>query len=149
MKYNNASLVVLALTIMVLTGCTSSTPTDTTGQTTTPVQVGQNEDDSVQVFEITSDEMVYDGPGKGDTPSDSVTTTLSLDANNIITTVTNKYVAWYPKSNQYQSAFDQAIATEIVGKPLDGLEIGTIGWASNTSKAFNKALDNIRTKMNA
>jgi uncharacterized protein with FMN-binding domain len=148
MKYNHASMVVLALTFMVLTGCTSTTSPNTT-ESTTPVQVSDSADGTVQVFELTSEQMMYDGPGKGEAPTDSVTTTITVDSNNIITAVKNDYVAGYPKSAQYQDSFDKAIAAEIVGKSLDDAQISTIGGASNTSKAFNQALDSIRSKSKA
>lgn len=147
----NATVVAVAICTLVLSGCTSTTTpstTESTWSTTTPVQVSQSTDGTVQVFELTSDQMMYDGPGKGETPTDSVATIITVDSNNIITAVTNQYVAWYPKSAQYQDSFEKAIAAEIVGKSIDDVQIGTIGGASNTSKAFNKALDDIRTKMN-
>ena len=49
-----------------------------------------------------------------------------------------------PNSQQYQAAFISGIAAEVVGKPLNGLEVGAVSGSSLTGQGFNAAVEKIR-----
>lgn len=138
------ALFICSICFLSLTGCGTKTATN---DGVAPVV--KTADPNVQVIEITSATMPYDGKAKvNGSGLDSVTTTVSLDKNNVIVSVKNSFVAGYPKSTMFQSSFEKAIATEMVGKNIKDAKITIVAGASMTSAAFNSALDSIRTKVN-
>ncbi|HMY81020.1 MAG TPA: hypothetical protein PK048_04230 [Candidatus Absconditabacterales bacterium] len=112
--------------------------------------VESSHDNSLQVFALNSSPVSYDGEhgmrgGRGPS-SDLLTTSIKLDSNGYITAVSNQHQAGSPKSESYQSRFEAAIGDKIIGKKIVDVTIGVVGGASNTSEAFNAALDQIRTQ---
>ncbi|WP_312178998.1 hypothetical protein [Arthrobacter sp.] len=49
-----------------------------------------------------------------------------------------------PTSKRYQAEFTGGIQEQVVGKPLDSLDVGKVAGSSLTSQGFNKALDMIK-----
>jgi hypothetical protein len=125
----NTSIIAVSICTLVLTGCTSTTNTTPNTVSTAPTtQVVQTTSNGIEVLQITSNEIPYDGEHGGTRrQNDSITATITLDKNKIITAVALDQVAGEPKSRQYQSAFNDVIATEIVGKSINDVQIGIIG----------------------
>lgn len=51
--------------------------------------------------------------------------------------------------NPNQASFDEAFRAEVVGQPIDEIELSRVGGASLTSNAFNEALGNIEAEASA
>ncbi|MBD7995461.1 FMN-binding protein [Arthrobacter sp. Sa2CUA1] len=49
-----------------------------------------------------------------------------------------------PTSKRYQAEFTDGIQEQVVGKPLDSLDVGKVAGSSLTSQGFNKALEMIK-----
>ena len=49
-----------------------------------------------------------------------------------------------PTSKRYQAEFTEGIQDQVVGKPIDSLDVGKVAGSSLTSQGFNKALDMIK-----
>ena len=49
-----------------------------------------------------------------------------------------------PTSKRYQAEFTGNIQEQVVGKPLDSLDVGKVAGSSLTSQGFNKAVDIIK-----
>ena len=49
-----------------------------------------------------------------------------------------------PTSKRYQAEFTDGVQEQVVGKPLDSLNIGKVAGSSLTSQGFNKALEMIK-----
>lgn len=155
MKKNvNAMTFVMMLCVsLILVGCGTTTTTTNTAEPAQKTVISKSADGSVEVLEISSSRISYNGEHKGQVGTtrgrhvDHITTTLTLDSNNIITAVSNTHEASSPKSDDYQSRFESAISSKIVGKNIKDLDISVVGGASTTSEAFNAALDSIRTQI--
>lgn len=135
------TMMLCAIMLVSLVGCGTQTTTTETGKTTASA--------NLEVIELISAPVSYDGKAKtaGSGP-DSVTTKLSISKDGTITDVKNTFVEGYPKSKQYQTAFEGAIAKEIVGKNIKDAKVTVVAGASATSLAFNAALDDLRKKAN-
>ena len=51
-----------------------------------------------------------------------------------------------PTARQYESQFASGVGAVAVGKPIEGLKVGTVSGSSLTSAGFEKALAAIRSK---
>jgi uncharacterized protein with FMN-binding domain len=49
-----------------------------------------------------------------------------------------------PISQKWQNAFKEGIAAQIIGKSVEGLNVGVINGASLTSNAFNDAVSKLQ-----
>ncbi|MBD8044273.1 FMN-binding protein [Arthrobacter sp. Sa2BUA2] len=49
-----------------------------------------------------------------------------------------------PTSKRYQAEFTDGIQEQVVGKPLDSLDVGKVAGSSLTSQGFNKALEMVK-----
>ena len=102
----------------------------------------------MEVIEYSSPSIGYNGEhGARGRKDDSITAKISVDKDGIITAVSNSHDAGSPKSQSYQSRFESAIGSKIIGKNIKDLDISVVGGASTTSEAFNAALDSIRTQI--
>lgn len=75
-----------------------------------------------------------------------MTATLGIDTEGTIQTVKLVQHASEPKSKQFHTNFENAITTNLVGKKLNTASINKLGGASNTTSAFTKALETIKTQ---
>lgn len=160
MKSKNLLFVSLLSLSVLLAWCSNQTQTTSAGNNTNVTTTSQqittakkliesNEDGSVKVFQLTSSSVAYDGEHgiwRRWHHTDYLTTTLSVNADGVITAVSNQHEASSPKSRSYQSRFDTAIEWQIVWKKISDVSVGIIWWASTTSEAFNVALDQVRNQ---
>ena len=128
------------------TNSTTSSANTVNNSTTNSTTTSSTSSSDVEVIELTSSTIAYNGEhgwsfGRA---NDSMAATLTLSSDGTIQSVELSQVAWEPKSRQYQNNFANTIASSIVGKNISNVEIGKVGGASNTSDAFNDALDSIR-----
>lgn len=97
---------------------------------------------SVEVIELTSSTINYDGEHGRNNGRDQLTVTVSLE-DGMITDVSLSQTAGHGESRRYQSAFASAIKSQVIGKTLAQATVGRVGGASNTSDAWNKALSTL------
>lgn len=162
MKSRNLLFVSLLSLSILLAWCSNQTQTTNTEDSvntgavsqntaTTEKLIDSNEDGSVKVFQLTSSSVAYDGEhgiGRRWHHTDYLTTTLSVNTDGVVTAISNQHEASSPKSRSYQSRFDAAIESQIVGKKLSDVSLWIIWWASTTSEAFDEALKQIKTQFN-
>lgn len=137
----------LALVLSLgLIGCgTSKAPTPTAENGTVTSGVNQATT-GVEVIELTSETINYDGPTWNEGGKNQITATLGIDTEGTIQTVKLVQHASEPKSKQFHTNFENAITTNLVGKKLNTASINKLGGASNTTSAFTKALETIKTQ---
>ncbi|MFW6210396.1 MAG: FMN-binding protein [Patescibacteria group bacterium] len=81
--------------------------------------------------------------------SHEVDVTLSLDRDGVVTGATVTYDNKDGYSNSHQERFDAAFRDEVVGQPLNTIELSQVGGASLTSEAFNEAVAKIAAQYEA
>ncbi|MFJ7750653.1 hypothetical protein ACIQXM_11940 [Arthrobacter sp. NPDC097144] len=77
--------------------------------------------------------------------TEEVDVTLSLK-DGVVTELSVTTSGNNPTSKQYQREFTSGIQEQVVGKPLNELDVHKVAGSSLTSSGFNKALDSIRTE---
>lgn len=77
--------------------------------------------------------------------TEEVDVTLSLK-DGVVTDLSVTTSGNNPTSKQYQREFTSGIQEQVVGKPLNELDVHKVAGSSLTSSGFNKALDSIRTE---
>lgn len=123
---------------------------ETVATGTDMTQTGSSEATTgVEVIELTSSTINYDGPTGQEGGNNTMQATLGVDAEGKIQSVTLVQHGEEPKSKQLQKNFENAISSHLVGQKLDSASIGTLGGASNTSAAFTKALETIKTQVSS
>ena len=75
-----------------------------------------------------------------------ITVNVTVD-NGVVTAVDAQNVTNSPQSQQYSARFLANYKTEVVGKKLSDVSLSRVGGASLTSKAFNAAIDAIKTQV--
>lgn len=141
----------IAISLMIslwLVWCTSqqvtnSSTTDQTNQVTNSLATWST---SVEVITLNSDSITYNGEHGGSRGEDTLSATISVDETGTIRSVSVDTNTQNPKSQMYQSSFKQSISASLIGKPLKSVSIGKVGGASNTSEAFQQALDSIKAQ---
>jgi uncharacterized protein with FMN-binding domain len=129
-----------------LAACSSPAPTDTdTGsdtETDTSDDTGTDTDaDDTGAYE----DGTYEASGSYEAPSgtETVAVTLTLEAG-VVTAVTVVGEATDPQAQIHQGEFIDGIAGEVVGKPIDELQVSKVAGSSLTSGGFNKAVEEIK-----
>lgn len=74
---------------------------------------------------------------------EEVTVTLTLSGGTV-TAVDVSTSGTHPTSKRYQAEFTDGVQEQVVGKPLDELDVHKIAGSSLTSSGFNKALEIIK-----
>lgn len=90
----------------------------------------------------------YTGTGSYIPPSnkqEEVTVTMTLSGGTV-TAVEVSPSGNNPTSKRYQAEFTDGIQKEVVGKPIDSLDVGKVAGSSLTSQGFNKALEQIKAE---
>lgn len=154
---NSRNLMLFAVSLVLslgLVGCgtpSEATPVETaplateTGTTTTETSSATG----VEVIELSSSTINYDGPTGQEGGKNTMQATLAVSADGTIQSVSLVQHGEEPKSKQLQKSFENAISSHLVGQKLESASIGTLGGASNTSAAFTKALETLKTQFNA
>ena len=73
---------------------------------------------------------------------EEVTVSLTL-SDGIVTGLEVSTSGNHPTSKRYQAEFTDGVQEQVVGKPIDGLNVEKVASSSLTSSGFNKALDTI------
>ena len=73
---------------------------------------------------------------------EEVTVSLTL-SDGVVTELNVSTSGNHPTSKRYQAEFTDGVQNEVVGKPIDELNVDKIASSSLTSSGFNKALDTI------
>lgn len=87
----------------------------------------------------------YTAEGSYQTPEtvEQISVTLTL-ADGVVTDVEVTGDPKAPETEQYQGQFIDGIADEVVGKPIDELNVSRVAGSSLTSGGFNDALESIK-----
>ncbi len=129
-----------------LAACSSPAPTDTdtgtdTGTDSTDDTGTDTDADDTGAYE----DGTYEASGSYEAPSgtETVAVTLTLEAG-VVTEVTVVGEATDPQAQIHQGEFIDGIAGEVVGKPIDELQVSKVAGSSLTSGGFNKAVEEIK-----
>ena len=76
---------------------------------------------------------------------EEVTVSLTL-SDGVVTDLEVSTSGNHPTSKRYQAEFTDGIQKEVVGKPIDSLDVGKVAGSSLTSQGFNKALEQIKAE---
>jgi uncharacterized protein with FMN-binding domain len=89
----------------------------------------------------------YDASGSYQAPSgtETIDVTVTLEGG-VITDVQVVGNATDPEAQQHQGEFIGGIAGEVVGKPIDEIQVSKVSGSSLTSGGFNKAIDEIKAE---
>ena len=87
----------------------------------------------------------YEAEGSYTSPGgkESVGVSLTLEGD-VVTAVTVTPESENPTGQQYQERFASGISGEIVGKPLDEIDVTKVSGSSLTSGGFNDAVETIK-----
>ena len=87
----------------------------------------------------------YTAEGSYQTPEtvEQISVTLTL-ADGVVTDVEVTGDPKAPETEQYQGQFIDGIADEVVGKPIDELNVSRVAGSSLTSGGFNDAVESIK-----
>ncbi|GGF01359.1 FMN-binding protein [Mycetocola zhadangensis] len=134
----NAAVALAGLAVIGgLAGCSSSTApsgdADTQDAAPAPESGAEYTDGE---YTATGD---YQSPGG----AESVTVTLTL-ADNVVTAVDVTGSGSTPNAKKFQGEFIENISAEVVGQPIDSLNVSKVAGSSLTSGGFNDAIDQIK-----
>ena len=126
-----------------LAACSSPAPTDTDTGTDSGTETDTGDDTGTDAGAY--EDGTYEASGDYQAPSgtESVDVTVTLEGG-VITDVTVVGNATDPEAKQHQGEFIDGIAGEVVGKPIDEIQVSKISGSSLTSGGFNKAIDEIK-----
>jgi len=128
-------------TVPVTTPTASETASSTASATASAAPSATAEADSTYVDGTYSADGDYQSPNG----AESVTVTVTVE-DDIVTAVEVVGHATGGNSKQFQSQFASGIATEVVGMPLDEVEVSRVAGSSLTSGGFNAAIDAIQAE---
>lgn len=84
-----------------------------------------------------------DGSYRSPGGEESITVSITL-ADDVVTGVTVTPHATSGNAKQFQTQFAGAIAGQVVGKPIDSLDVSRVAGSSLTSQGFNAAVEAIK-----
>lgn len=103
---------------------------------------GASSDGSYTAGTYTADGAYQDGHGA----PESISVTLTIDAAGTIEDVQVTGDPRSAESKQYQGLFASGIAAEVVGKPIDEVNVGIVSGSSLTGTGFNAAVEEIKAE---
>lgn len=80
---------------------------------------------------------------EGHTESITVKMTIS---NGIVTSLTDTHSGNDRESRQYQNSFENQISSKVVGQNINNISLSRVGGASETTRGFNQALNQIKSE---
>ncbi|MEZ0140964.1 FMN-binding protein [Microbacterium sp. NRRL B-14842] len=130
--------------LFVLAGC-SSTGDAADTSTATDETAGSSSSSSSGDASGTYTDGTYTADGSYQTPEtvEEITVTLTL-ADGVVTEVEVTGDPKAPETERYQGEFIDGIADEVVGKPIDELNVSRVAGSSLTSGGFNDAVASIK-----
>lgn len=131
----------------------SSTAAETTGADASGADSGESAASGSTASDTASSgsseyrDGTYEADGSYESPAgqESVGVSLTL-ADGRITAVEVTPKAEHPNSQKFQGEFKDGIASEVVGKSLDEIEVSKVSGSSLTSGGFNEAVETIKTE---
>ncbi len=88
---------------------------------------------------------VFEATGNYQSPSGPETVLVVIDvADGVVAAVTVTPQSSNSTSSRYQGLFAGGIADEVVGQPIDGLQVSRVAGSSLTGGGFNDALNQMR-----
>ncbi|KAB1867504.1 FMN-binding protein [Microbacterium algeriense] len=132
--------------LFVLAGCSGTADAgdaDTVGGSTP--DAGTSSESSGGDATATYADGTYTADGSYQTPEtvEQISVTLTL-ADGVVTDVEVTGDPQAPETERYQGEFIDGIADEVVGKPIDELNVSRVAGSSLTSGGFNDAVDAIK-----
>lgn len=133
--------------LLVLAGC-ASTPADSDDAAPTTESTSDSSTGSESSGSDTSStyaDGTYTADGSYQTPEtvEEISVTLTL-ADGVVTDVEVTGDPKAPETEQYQGAFIDGIADEVVGVAIDDLDVDRVAGSSLTSGGFNLAVEDIK-----
>ncbi|WP_288873341.1 FMN-binding protein [uncultured Microbacterium sp.] len=130
--------------LFVLAGCSGTADAgdaDTAGSTPDDTSSSSSGGDSTATYT----DGTYTADGSYQTPEtvEQISVTLTL-ADGVVTDVEVSGDPQAPETERYQGEFIDGIADEVVGKPIDDLNVSRVAGSSLTSGGFNDAVDAIK-----
>lgn len=124
---------------------TSTEPTTSESSTETETEPAESSDSA----EFAAGE--YSATGSYQTPNgqESVDVSVTITDDGTITDVAVDGNATNGNSVQFQSQFASGIADEVVGQPIDEIEVDRVSGSSLTGGGFNQAIDEIISQAQA
>lgn len=135
--------------VLALAGCSGAADAETDAGTSDATTTDSSSTDSSTDSSTTSTyaDGTYTAEGSYQTPEtlESISVTLTLEDG----TITDVEVTGDPQareSEQYQGAFIDGIADEVVGVAIDDLDVSRVAGSSLTSTGFNAAVEDIKAQ---
>ena len=127
-----------------LAACSSPAPADTGTDTDTGTETDTSDDTGT---DDAFADGTYEASGDYQAPSgtETVDVTVTLE-DGVITDVQVVGNATDPTAQERQGEFIGGIAAEVVGKPIDEIQVSKVAGSSLTSGGFNKAIDAIKAE---
>ena len=150
LKVTPARVAALAGLAVLAAGC-SPTATPGTASDATPT-AGSTTDstDATDSTDLSGATGTYSATGEYTSPGGDQTVDVEVTLEDgVITAVTVTPGATDSQSQRYQQDFAANVASEVVGKSLEDVDVSTVASSSLTSQGFNDALDQIAEQAGA
>lgn len=130
--------------LLVLAGCSGTADAEDTSNTGTSTESSDTSSGSDAGAGDYAD-GTYTADGSYQTPEtvEEISVTLTL-ADGVVTDVEVTGDPKAPETTRYQGEFIDGIADEVVGKPIDDLNVSRVAGSSLTSGGFNTAVESIK-----
>ena len=130
--------------LVVLAGC-AGTPDAADSSNASTAPTGSSSSSGGGDAAGSYNDGTYTAEGSYQTPEtvEQISVTLTL-ADGVVTDVEVTGDPKAPETEQYQGQFIDGIAEEVVGKPIDELNVSRVAGSSLTSGGFNDALESIK-----
>lgn len=131
--------------LFVLAGCSSTGDAADTSNGADETSGSSSSSSSGGDASGTYTDGTYTADGSYQTPEtvEEITVTLTL-ADGVVTEVEVSGDPKAPETERYQGEFIDGIADEVVGKPIDELNVSRVAGSSLTSGGFNDAVASIK-----
>jgi len=129
--------------LLVLAGCSGTADAEDQSTDTGTDTSTESTDSGAAAGDYADGTYTADGSYQTPETVESISVTLTI-ADGVVTEVE---VTGDPKAReteQYQGQFIDGISDEVVGKPLDELNVSRVAGSSLTSGGFNEAVDSIK-----
>ncbi|MBN6192586.1 FMN-binding protein [Microbacterium sp. SSW1-47] len=130
--------------LVVLAGC-AGTPDAADSSNASTAPTGSSSSSGGGDAAGSYNDGTYTAEGSYQTPEtvEQISVTLTL-ADGVVTDVEVTGDPKAPETEQYQGQFIDGIADEVVGKPIDELNVSRVAGSSLTSGGFNDAVESIK-----
>ncbi|CAN7413531.1 FMN-binding protein [Microbacterium foliorum] len=130
--------------LLVLAGCSGTADAeDQSTDTGTDTSTESTDSGAAAGGDYTDGTYTADGSYQTPETVETISVTLTV-ADGLVTDVEVTGDPQARESEQYQGEFIGGIADEVVGKPLDDIEVSRVAGSSLTSGGFNEAVESIK-----